>query len=152
MDNQDASLVAASSVSIAAALALAIAFFWPVTPAYQVVAPEEHRVLRLPDGTLRIHRLYCITSNTPITIDRDLVMQDTPTTELRIALPQTTQSYEVGCHELNRVLPVPSHVPPGTYKLKNRASWYWFGIRRESVELPVLMIVVPTNPNTQQLH
>lgn len=130
-------------VGAASAAFMAYVFWWPPTPAYQVDRPKEHSVSYV-DGQIRVHRAYCSHDEIPVTISRDLIRIGAPgEVELRIALPQTTQVYSLGCHEIDRIFDVPRGTPSGNYRLVHIATWQANLFRDAMVKLPELYIAIP---------
>lgn len=118
-------------------------FLWPPTPAYEVSKASEHRVT-YEHGLIRTHRAYCINAEVPITIHRDLVLTGNPNAvELRLSLPQTTQVYPLGCHDIDRIFTVPRGIPYGNYRLVNIATWQANTFRSGLVKLPELFVAIP---------
>lgn len=123
------------------------AFLWPVEPAYKVDKSEQHAVTYdLKSNTIRIHRFYCSASDdTPITISRDLIRIRQPgESELRINLPQTVQTYENGCHAIDRIFEIPDGTPAGNYRLVNVATWKANPFREGMTKLPELYLAIPS--------
>src|SRR5438067_2422264 len=123
------------------------AFWWPIEPAYQVYKPEQHAVFYdLKTDTIRIHRMYCVTADIPITISRDLIsIGGIGSHELRINLPQTVQTYELGCHAIDRIFEVPNGTPAGNYRLVNVATWKANPFREGMTKLPELYLAIPSH-------
>lgn len=123
------------------------AFWWPVEPAYVVFKPEEHGVSYATDSkTIRIHRFYCALDEIPITISRELISINRPgISELRITLPQTVQTYELGCHAIDRIFEIPKGTPPGNYRLVNIATWKANPFREGMTKLPELYLAIPSD-------
>lgn len=127
---------------VLSALFMAYVFYWPPKGAYVPYNPQMHSV-KYQDGYIRIHREYCINQHIPITITRDLIRvagSDEP--ELRYSLPQTVQTYELGCHQLDRVFEISPMIPPGNYRLVFSATWDANPFRTESVTLPELSLAL----------
>lgn len=139
----NAAAILPAILGISSAVFMAYVFWWPPKPAYEPINPSTHRVT-YTDGYIRIHREYCSHSTIPITISRDLIrISDGKNPELRVSLPQTVQSYEPGCHEIDRIFEVPKGTPPGNYLLVNTAIWPANAFRSDSIRLPVLSIAIP---------
>jgi hypothetical protein len=139
----NAAAIMPAVLGLASAIFMVYVFWWPPKPAYQSILPNEHRVT-YQDGYIRIHRVYCVNAKVPITITRDLIRIDGPgAPEFRVTLPQTSQSYELGCHEIERIFDVPRGTPPGNYRMVNTAVWAANPFRDESTVLPILSIAIP---------
>lgn len=139
----NAAAIVPAILGMLSAVFMAYVFWWPPKPAFEPINPSTHRVT-YSDGYIRIHREYCSNSTVPITIYREMVMvtaKDGP--NVRIALPQTMQSYELGCHEIDRIFEVPKGTPPGNYQLLHLATWNANPFRTDSVKLPTLTLAIP---------
>jgi hypothetical protein len=133
-------------IGLMSAAFMGYAFWWPVEPAYKVIKADQHAVTYdLNSNTIRIHRFYCVTSGVPITISRDLIGIPSRQTaaQLRISLPQTVQTYELGCHEIDRIFEVPKGTPAGNYRLVNIATWKANPFREGTAKLPELYLAIP---------
>lgn len=135
--------VVPAAVGFLSAVFMGYVFWWPPQPAYQPIQGDVHSV-SYQEGYIRIHRVYCINDSTiPITVSRDLVKVVGPGEQsVRYTLPQTVQTYELGCHTIDRVFDIPDYVENGNYKLEFVATWDANPFRRESVKLPVINVAI----------
>lgn len=120
-------------------------YWWPLNDAYVIHRPLDHEVT-YDRGTnsIRIHRYYCINSDIPITISRDLIRIPSPNRpQVRISLPMTVQVYERGCHAIDRIFDIPQSVPAGNYRLVNIATWKANPFREGTAMLPELYLAIP---------
>lgn len=139
----NAAAILPAILGMISAVFMAYVFWWPPKPAYEPINPSTHRV-SYQDGFIRIHREYCSNATVPITIYRDLVrITGKGEANLRVTLPQTVQSYEPGCHEIDRIFEIPKGTPAGNYQLVHIAVWNANPFRTDAVRLPILSVAIP---------
>lgn len=114
-------------------------YWWPLTPDFRVLDPAAH-VATYRSSVLRVHAAYCVSSDMPVKISRDLVSVTGP--ELRINLPQTVQVYQDGCIVTDRLFEVPKFVPSGDYRLVSIATWRANPFRDAVARLPDLPVTI----------
>jgi hypothetical protein len=132
-------------IGLISAAFMGYAFWWPSEPAYVLDKPELHGIhYDKASDTIRLRRFYCITAEIPITISRDLIsVAELGTPQLRISLPQSVQTYELGCHAIDRIFEIPKGTPAGNYRLVNVVTWKANPFREGVVKLPELYLAIP---------